>query len=281
MKTREVTVKKAMMAILSVGIGIMLCGQAGAAGFREQLSNESTLEQIMRRGVMRVGMDTFVPWAMKDKAGRLIGFEVDVATRLAKDMGVRVEFIPTKWSGIIPALLTGKFDIIIDGMGIRPDRNLKVNFSLPYDYTGMSLVAHKGLAKGYGALSDFNRPEVTIAARLGTTAASAVKQYLPRAKVRLFDNEAQAVQELLLGRVHAVVASAPLPQFQALKHPDKLFVPTKDTFTKEPIGFAVRKGDPDMLNYLDNWIRVVDSEGWLRERKQYWFETQDWEKLIN
>jgi len=226
-------------------------------------------------------MDTFVPWAMKDKAGRLIGFEVDVATRLAKDMGVKVEFIPTKWSGIIPALLTGKFDIIIGGMGIRPDRNLKVNFSLPYDYTGMSIVAHKELARGFSSLNDFNRPEVTIAARLGTTAAAAVKQYLPRAKVRLFDNEAQAVQELLLGRAHAVVASAPLPQFQALKHPDKLFVPIKDTFTKEPIGFAVRKGDPDMLNYLDNWIRVVDSEGWLKMRKQYWFETQDWEKLIN
>ena len=273
--------KKIAIITMVIGVCIMLCGNTRAAGVREQLSNESTLEQIMRRGVMRVGMDTFVPWAMKDKTGRLIGFEVDVATRLAKDMGVRAEFIPTKWSGIIPALLTGKFDIIIGGMGIRPDRNLKVNFSLPYDYTGMSLVAHKELARGFNALSDFNRPEVTIAARLGTTAASAVKQYLPRAKVRLFDNEAQAVQELLLGRVHAVVASAPLPQFQALKHPDKLFVPIRDTFTKEPIGFAVRKGDPDMLNYLDNWIRVVDSEGWLKIRKQYWFETQDWEKLIN
>jgi polar amino acid transport system substrate-binding protein len=81
--------------------------------------------------------------------------------------------------------------------------------------------------------------------------------------------------------VHAVVASEPLPQFQVLKHPDKLFLPLKDTFTKEPIGFAVRKGDPDTLNYLDNWIRVVESEGWLAERKHYWFETQDWEKFIN
>ena len=281
MNRREDTVKKLMTAFMAFCFCIVLCGESQAAGVREQLSKESTLEQIMRRGFMRVGMDTFVPWAMKDKTGRLIGFEVDVATRLAKDMGVRVEFVPTKWSGIIPALLTGKFDIIIGGMGIRPDRNLKVNFSLPCDYTGMSIVAHKEFSRGFGSLSDFNRPEVTIAARLGTTAASAVKQYLPRAKVRLFDNEAQAVQELLLGRAHAVVASAPLPQFQALKHPDKLFVPLKDTFTKEPIGFAVRKGDPDMLNYLDNWIRVVDSEGWLKERKHYWFETQEWEKLIN
>jgi polar amino acid transport system substrate-binding protein len=252
-----------------------------AASLREQLVSESTLEQILQSGVMRVGMDTFVPWAMKDKSGNLIGFEVDVATRLAKDMGVRPEFVPTKWSGIIPALLTGKFDLIIGGMGIRPDRNLKVNFSMPYDYTGMSIVAHKELAKGFDSLSDFNRPEVTIAARLGTTAAAAAKQFMPRAKLRLFDNEAQAVQELLLGRVHGVVASAPLPQFQALKNPSKLFMPIPDTFTREPIGIAVRKGDPDMLNYLDNWIRVVEAEGWLKERKHYWFGTQDWEKLIN
>ena len=99
---------------------------------------ESMLEQVMKRGVLRVGMSTFVPWAMQDKAGNFVGFEIDVANRLAQDMGVKAEFIPTKWSGIIPALLTGKFDIIIGGMGIRPERNLKVNFSIPYDHTGMS-----------------------------------------------------------------------------------------------------------------------------------------------
>ncbi len=261
---------------------IFIMAGAGQAGeVREKLVGESTLEQVSRSGILRVGMSTFVPWAMKDKAGNLIGFEVDVATRLAKDMGVRVEFVPTKWSGIIPSLLTGKFDIIIGGMGIRPDRNLKANFSIPYDYTGMSILAHKELAAGFDKLGDFNRPEVSIAARMGTTAAAATKRFMPRAKLRLFDDEAQAVQELLLGRVHAVVASEPLPQFQVLKHPDKLFLPLKDTFTKEPIGFAVRKGDPDTLNYLDNWIRVVESEGWLAERKHYWFETQDWEKFIN
>ena len=53
----------------------------------------------MKRGVLRVGMYTFVPWAMKDKTGKLIGFEIDVANRLAEDMGVKVEFVPTKWAG--------------------------------------------------------------------------------------------------------------------------------------------------------------------------------------
>jgi len=253
---------------------------AFAESIRQQLVAESTVEQVLRRGVLNVGMSTFVPWAMKDKTGNFIGFEIDVASRLARDMGVKINFVPTKWSGIIPSLLTGKFDVIIGGMGIRPDRNQKVNFSIPYNYSGMSLLAHKERAAGFNTLEAFNRPDVVIAARIGTTAAAAAKKHIPRAQLRLFDDEAQAVQELLNGRVHALVASAPLPAFQAIKYPDKLFLPLPDTFTKEPNGFAVQKGDIDTLNYFNNWIRVVDAEGWLEERQQYWFGTRDWEHLI-
>jgi polar amino acid transport system substrate-binding protein len=235
---------------------------------------------VIQHGVLRVGMSTFVPWAMKDKTGKLIGFEIDVATRLAKDMGVKVEFVPTKWSGIIPALLTGKFDVIIGGMGVLPSRNLKVNFTDPYDYTGMSMVASKKMAAGMTSLEDYNKSGVIIAARLGSTAVTATKKYLPKAEIRMFDDEAQAYQEVINGRVHAVVGSAPTPAFQAIKHSDKLFMPFKGTFTREPIGFAVRKGDVDTLNFFNNWIGYVSAEGWLKERKSYWFETRDWESQI-
>jgi polar amino acid transport system substrate-binding protein len=251
-----------------------------AKDIREELVSRSTIEQVQQRGVLRVGMSTFVPWAMKDKQGNLIGFEIDVAKRLAQDMGVKVEFVPTNWSGILPALLTGKFDIIIGGMGITSERNLKVNFSDPYDYTGMSIVASRKLAKGFASLEDFNKPTVTIAARIGTTAAAAAKKYTPRAKLKLFDNESQAVQELLNGRVHALIASAPLPASTALDYPDKLFLPLKENFTKEPIGFAIVKGDVDTLNFLNSWINIMNSEGWLKERKHYWFETKDWKNQV-
>lgn len=243
-------------------------------------AGQGVIGSIQKKGVIRVGMSTFVPWAMRDKNGELIGFEIDVAKKLAEDMGVKVEFVPTNWSGIIPALLTGKFDVIIGGMGITPQRNLKVNFSVPYDYTGMSLVAHRKKAEGFRTLADFNRSGVTIAARIGTTAEAAAKKYLPNATLTLFENETQALQELALGRVHAVVASAPLPRFQALKYPEKLFVPLAEPFTKEPIGFAVTKGDPDALNYFDNWIRVKQADGFLAETKHRWFETTDWEAQV-
>jgi polar amino acid transport system substrate-binding protein len=270
-----------MRACLLAGAILMVtaCGNNSTPSGQIE-KKESMIERVQKSGVLRVGMSTFVPWAMKDKTGNFVGFEIDVAKRLAKDTGVNIEFVPTKWSGIIPALITGKFDIIIGGMGIIPSRNLKVNFSIPYDYTGMSIVANKALAAGYSRLEDFNRPNVVIAARLGSTAVTAAKKYMPKAQLRLFDDESEAYQELLNGRVHAVVASAPTPAFQAIKYPAKLFLPLDKTFTREPIGFAVKKGDFDTMNYLDNWIRYVKAEGFLKDRKNYWFRTRDWGKLI-
>ncbi|MGA9263272.1 MAG: transporter substrate-binding domain-containing protein [Desulfobacterales bacterium] len=276
MKRRQGILILVTVLVMSMG----LAGAAAAGKIQQELTGESTIENALKRGVLRVGMSTFVPWAMKDKTGKLIGFEIDVANRLAQDTGVEIEFVPTKWAGIIPALLTGKFDVIIGGMGILPQRNLKVNFTIPYDYSGMSIVANKQLAAGFKRLEEFNRPEVKIAARLGSTAAMAVRKYMPQAKLQLFDDESQVIQELRSGRVHAMVASAPLPTYLALENPEVLFLPLQETFTKEPIGFAVRKGDVDTLNYFNNWIRVVEAEGWLKERKQYWFNTKEWEKQL-
>ncbi|MGD8467665.1 MAG: transporter substrate-binding domain-containing protein, partial [Desulfobacterales bacterium] len=190
--------------ILAVVSG--LSGPVLAGEIQQQLVQESTIEQVIKRGTLRVGMSTFVPWAMKDKTGKLIGFEIDVARQLAADMGVKIEFVPTKWAGIIPALLTGKFDVIIGGMSVRPDRNLKVNFTRPYDYAGQSIVANKKLAAGFKHLADFNRPDVVITARLGSTAADAANKYMPAAQKKFFDDEAQVIQEVLNGRAHAAVA---------------------------------------------------------------------------
>jgi len=253
---------------------------ARAASLQQQMALESGVEQIMQRGALRVGFSTFVPWAMQDKSGNYIGFEIDVAERLAKDLGVKLELVPTQWSGIIPALLTGKFDIIIGGMSITAERAKKVNFSIPYYSTGMSLVADKTKAAGFSRLEDFNKAGVIIVARIGATAADAVKKYLPKAELRLFDEEPQACQELLNGRAHALVSTAPLPATLALKNPDKLYLPLKESFTKEPNGFALRKGDPDTLNFVNSWISIVQAEGWIQERYHYWFETVDWEARL-
>ncbi len=266
--------------VLLLVLLLMFTATAARASARADLAKESTLEQVQQRGVLRVGFSTFVPWAMQDKRGEFIGFEMDVARRLAADMGVKVAFEPTQWSGIIPALLSGKFDIIIGGMSIQPARALKVNFSNPYEYSGMSLVAAKKYAGKYKTLADFNSPDVTLALRQGTTAVEAARKFLPKAKQKLFDNEAQTIQEVLNGRATAVVASEPFPAFQALKYPDKLYLPMAKAFTKEPIAFAIRKGDPDFLSFLNSWIQLAGDEGWLEERHHYWFRTNTWKNMV-
>lgn len=249
-----------------------------AGELQQKLVKESTIDQITRRGTIRVGMDVFVPWAMKDKKGELIGFEIDVAKQLAEDMGVKVEFVPTKWSGIIPALLAGKFDVIIGGMGVTPQRNMKINFTNPYYYSNQGVLANVEKSKGF-ALADFNSPDVNLAARLGSNAALAAKKSFPKAKLRLFDDEPAAVQEVRNGRVHAMVASQPLPAHMAADTPD-LLVSYNEQLMKEPIAFGVRKGDFDTVNFFNNWIEMVKSKGWIEERYAYWFLSRNWKDLV-
>lgn len=272
--------QKIIKSVVVLALLLALSVPAMAASVQQALSEDSMINQAVKRGTLRVGLSSFVPWAMPDKNGKMIGFEVDVATRLANDLGLELELVRTEWSGIIPALLTRQFDIIIGSMSIRMDRSLKVNFTDSYDYSGMDILASKSKAAGFKTIEDFNKPEVVIAIRTGAASEAAVKKFMPKAKMRFFDDESQAVQEVLVGRAHAMVSSMPLPAFQALKNPDKAFTPLDKPFTHESVAFAVRKGDPDSLNVLNTWIRIVSNEGWLEERHQYWFNSTEWEKLL-
>ena len=267
--------------ILVVAV-VALGALASCGGTKEAAAKEDLITGITKRGVMRVGLSVFVPWSFKDKDGVLRGFEIDVASKVAEDLGVKVEFVPTEWSGLIPALLTGKFDVIIAGMGIVPERAIKVNFTAPYDYSGMSINANKKLAPNWYDLAKFNDPNVVLSVRLGTTAVDAAKKFFPKAQLRQFDNEAESEQEVLNGKAHGVVASAPEPEFWVQKNPDVLYLPLKGKpFTQEPISFALRKGDPDALAFFNAWITLKQYEGWLEEKHQYWFVGGAWRQYLS
>ena len=193
MNARHLLATTALALVASIGLAA-----PAAAATPQDLAAASVVEQIKKRGVLKVGMSTFVPWAMRDKQGNLLGFEIDVATKVAKDMDVKVQFVPTAWSGIIPALIAGKFDVIIGGMSIRPSRNLTVNFTIPYAHSGQQMVANKALAPSY-KVTDFNASDVTIACRRGATPCNAAQTLFPKAKLTRFDDDAQAFQEVVNG----------------------------------------------------------------------------------
>ncbi|MCC4790794.1 transporter substrate-binding domain-containing protein [Vibrio splendidus] len=243
-------------------------------------SETPNLDKINERGSLRVGMSTFVPWAMRNKQGDLVGFEIDVAKRLAEDSGWKVEFVPTAWDGIIPSLLSKKFDVIIGGMSITEARAKSVLFTEPYSHSGVQLAANTELAEGFTQISDFDSRRVKIAARRGAFTVQVARETFPKAKVLQFDDDAQAFQEVLNGNAHAVIASSPKPEHETIKNADTLFIPFEERLSKGNEAFAVRLGETDKAEFFNEWIKARTEDGWLKERYEYWFSTLDWQDQI-
>ena len=260
------------LAILSAILPLNALAQSA----QQALAAGSVIETIKKRGVIRVGMATFVPWAMRDKNGKLIGFEIDVARKLAEDMDLEIEYVPTAWDGIIPALLAGKFDVIIGGMTITAARNLTVNFSAPYAHSSLGVMASKKAAEGLSWPDDYNNADVTFVCRRGATPCNYIQTNFPKATLRQFDDQGQTLQEVLNGNAHALLGSQPLPAFTVFDNPDAVFSPTDTKIDPGNEAFALRKGDPDALNFFNNWILVNTSNGWLESRHQYWFGGRPW-----
>ena len=244
------------------------------------LEGNPWVEKIKKNGVLRVGFDIFRPWAMLGKEDKYIGFEIQVAEALAADMGVKVEFVPTAWDGIIPALLTGRFDVIIGSMGVTEERAKKVAFTEPYSFSGMAIAASLKSAPNLKSLDDFNKPEITVVAKSGTTAAIAAKELLPQATLKTFDHEDQTAQELRSGKAQALISSAPYPAELALNSPDDIYIPISGTLTREPCAMALNPRDKEAIPALDAWIKARFSSNWLNNTWSYWFETLDWENLL-
>ncbi len=271
--------RRLLTRMLGAVLASALVAPALAQDATQALSKESVIETIKQRGTIKIGLSLFLPWSMRDTKGDLIGFELDVGRKLASDMGVEAEFVPTAWDGIIPALVAGKYDVIISGMSITAERNLTVNFSDPYAYSGVTILANKKLTEGF-TLEDYNKPSVTFAARRGATPATVIGQLFPEAKLLLFDEDGAATQEVLNGNANATMEGTPSPTDEARRYPETLYVPFDKNFLATGEAFAYRKGDPDATNFFNNWIEVEWKNGWLQARNDYWFKGDAWKSQV-
>ena len=237
---------------------------------------DSVLEEVQTRGLLKVGLGLFEPWSACDVDGELIGFEIDVAKRVAEDMRVEVEFVRTDWRYIIPDLITEEFDVIISGMTILPERNLRVNFTSPYNSSGIYLVANTAQTAGLVTLADFNSSSVTIATRRATSAIPAIENVFPNAMILLFDTDTAVLQSVVDGEAHTAVAFGTTGNAWVEANPMTLHLPFEEPFASDVAGIAVRKGDLDTLNFFNSWIAIRQADGWLEQRRQYWFESREW-----
>ena len=248
-----------------------------AFGADIDLAKKSTIEQIMKRGELRVGFESgYVPFEMTNKKGEFIGFDMDFGRRLAKSMGVKFVPINTAWDGIIPALMTGKFDIIMGGMTITQERNLKVNFAEPYIVVGQTILINKKLKDRVLSYKDLNNPKYILTSRMGTTGEQAIKKYIPKATYKGFESEAEAGLEVINGKADALVYDLPFCGFLYASQGKGKTVFLSEPFTYEPLACAINKGDSDFLNYLNNFLRQSKGDGFYDRMYKKWITGTKW-----
>jgi polar amino acid transport system substrate-binding protein len=243
-------------------------------------AQQDIFDQIIKRGEIRVGISITAPWVMKDKNGKYIGFEIDVAKQLASDMGVRPVFKEYEWNRLIPALVNRDIDIIASGISITPKRGLKVRFSNPYSSSGYNLVSNLKLTKNFTSIKDLNDSKVYIGVVKGTVSESLVPKVFPRAKLDSFKDINEATSAVVNGTVHAFVASAPTPRFVALNNPDAVDLPLEKPLLVTKEAFAINKYNPEMLAYLNSWIVAHKADAWIKSTHNYWFKSLKWRRKI-
>lgn len=245
--------------------------------FGSAAATAGTLQQVLSKGNLRVGYSIAAPWAMVDDDDELSGFEIDVAKRLAADMKVEVRFVRYDYDALIRALEAGEVDLIAAGLTITPERALHVNFSQPYATGGIGMATNIATTSNVARLEQLNDANFTIAI-LGNSVAQALAQrVLPRAQLKTFDSEEAASNALVAGDVDVYLDEEPIPSFLALEYPHNVDVPINHPLLETRSAFAVTKGDPDFLAFLNAWIEAREADTWLPSTYQYWFKTLQWQ----
>ena len=246
-----------------------------------ELAKKSTLESILKKGELRVGFEAgYMPFEMTNKKGGFVGFDIDMAKEMAKAMGVKFVPVNTAWDGIIPSLITDKFDIIMSGMTVTQERNLKINFANPYIIVGQTILInkkHEGKIKSY---KDLNNSKYIVTSKLGTTGEQAVKRLIPKCTYKSFETEPEAALEVVNGKADAFVYDLPYcVVFMAQQGAGKLVFLDKP-FTFEPLAWAVRKGDPDFMNWLNNFLNQIKNDGRYDRIYNKWIKSTGWIKEV-
>jgi len=265
-----------------------------------ELSKDSTLEGILRRGELRIGLEVgYMPFEMIDKRsgvrqreirhggfrrqGRqlsLMGFDIDIGIEMAKALGVKPVFVDTYWPSIIPALILGRFDVIFGGMSVTEARKKKVDFADPFMTVGQTVLLH---AKHKGAVTsykDLNDPKYVVVSKPGTTGEQAVKNMIPKATYETADTEVDGAMRVLEGTADAFVYDLPFNAVFSALHPSDQLVFLDEPFTEEPIAWAIRKNDPDFIKFLNEFLAQIKADGRFDKIYDKWFNSSEWYKYV-
>ena len=232
--------------------------------FLTNANAESRLQKVLKSGELRVGTTgDWDPMSMKDPStNKYKGFDIDVMKELAKDMGVKVKFVPTDWKTIVSGITANRYDISTS-VTKTPKRAEVAGFTTTYyKYGTVPLVLKKNLKK-FSTWDSLNNKNVTIATTLGTSQQEKAKEFFPKSKIKSIEAPARDFQEVLAGRADGNITSSTEANKLVIKYPQLAIVPDGE---KNPafLAMMVAKDDKVWNDYVSNWIKSKKTSGFFK-----------------
>jgi polar amino acid transport system substrate-binding protein len=211
---------------------------------------------------------TWPPMEFVDEDKNIVGYDIDLMNAIAEKAGLEVEYKNVAWDGIFAGLGAGEYDAVISSVTILPDRAELYDFSEPYLDAGQIVVT--------SADSDITGPDdslvgKTVGAQLSTTGAFAIQE-MEGVELKEYDEVGLAFEDLLAGRIDAVVCDTPVAADYALlrnEYKDNLKI-AGDAFTDEYLGILVQKGNSELLDKINAGLKAVQDAGIDEQIKQKW-----------
>ena len=232
---------------------------------------EGVLQDVLSNGVLKVGTTgDWNPMTMKDPATNgYAGYDIDVMNELAKDLDVKLEFIPTDWKTLVSGVTSGKYHMT-GSASISPARAKAAGYSNSYFSLATVPLTLKKNANKFTDWADLDESSVTVAATLGTTQEKQVKQFFPNAQYKIVEAPARDFQEVLAGRADAHITSNVEAYKLVAKYPDMMIVPVSAPKAPTPIAMLLPQGDQVWINYVNTWIALKTERGFFAELGRKW-----------
>jgi len=223
---------------------------------------ESKLQKILNSGELKVGTTgDFNPMTVKDPTTNTYkGFDIDVAKELAKDMGVKLTFVPTEWKTLVAGIISDKYDLSTSA-SLSPKRALSAGYTDSYfSYSTIPLVNKKKKNK-FKNWEDLNKKNVKIAVTLGTVQEKMAKEFFPNAKIISVESPARDYQEVLAGRADAHITSNIEASTLVKTYSDLMVVPVSKGKRPTPLAWLIKQNDQVWINYVNHWIALKKASG--------------------
>jgi polar amino acid transport system substrate-binding protein len=242
------------------------------------VASAGTLDDITARGELRVAVQTQgPPFSMVDAAGARTGSAVELAELMATEMGVKIVFLDFDWDGLIPALMSGKADLLVADMTPTLPRAMKVAFTKPFMYTGSTVFTKAG--GKFGSTESCGAAGTKIAVLLGATGEKEAKKAFPEADIKSYKGGGPLLLDAVNnGQADCGVNDVSAVKGQSTAYPAGTFTIMPEMLSKEPLAFATRYDSQDLLIWMNLFLDQVALDGRLQTNLDYWVNSDDWKK---